>query len=225
LPTLRRCAYIGVSTQVVDHTTGTGANPMIRSLLAGAMALGQMICLAQAQAEIPPRVYDGHVVPVDENCAFDTPIAWRATYRPYISDALSGHMPSQLVVFTDVQNAHGFRVANLPSGDFNPTQLRGDFVIPLVAVIALGDVADKDMNSNAGNIGQRNGTFTQDPNLIRPDRRGRLPTYVKITGTIVKDSDGGPGLACASEIRGVFVLRPVPAAAPGLEGGDHDAND
>ena len=174
---------------------------MIRSLLAGAMALAGAVPLlaSSASAQVPPLVWDGVVIP-DSNCLSSGPVAWRATYRPYISDAVSGAgQPSQLVVFTDFQrNDYGLR---LPGG--NTSQFSGSGgAIRFFIGTELNDLSQGNTGNPTPNASYN---FSQSPAKVKANT-----AFVKITGTITVN--GGPGLACATTIRGVFVRRGQPTS-------------
>lgn len=174
---------------------------MIRSLLAGAMALAGAVPLlaSSASAQVPPLVWDGVVIP-DSNCISNGPVTWRATYRPYISDAVSGAgQPSQLVVFTNFQrDDYGLR---LPVGNTHQFNGSGGAIRFFV-----GSELNNTSQGNTGNpTPNASYNFTQSPTRVKA-----TTTFVKITGTITVN--GGPGLSCATTIRGVFVRRDQPAS-------------
>jgi hypothetical protein len=158
--------------------------------LAGAVAL----VAGGAQAQTAPLVWDGIVVPTNGTCSLDTPVSWRATYRPYIADTVNSSMPSQLVVYTNYQrNDYGLR-ANIATAQFKGSGSAGRYFIG-------SELINASTQSNTGGPGTANYNFTQSPANVKANT-----AYIKITGTIV-NPDSSPGLGCASAIIGVFVKR------------------
>jgi hypothetical protein len=174
---------------------------------AGAVALtiAGLAAAGSAQAQTAPQVWDGVIVPTQASqCSSDQPIFWYATYRPYISDAISGaNQPSQLVVFAKRNmNDRGYRLANTADGQFNggTNKTAAFFLIN----------ADADNITQATTGGGNTATINlTHANITAANYTAASTTWIKMTGTIKIGT--GAGLFCATNISGVFVRRP-PAA-------------
>ena len=179
-----------------------GGIPMRQLLCAAATALVGLAMSTQTQAAAPP-VWDGVIVPTSSaECVPSNPIFWSATYRPYISDAISGAgQPSQLVVFGRLNiNDIGYRLANTAAGQFNGGTDKTANVFFLNA---------DQMNTAGPTAGTSTATIhlTQTPTAITAaNYLSAATTWIKITGTV--KIGVGPGMFCATNIRGVFVRRP-----------------
>jgi hypothetical protein len=165
-------------------------------ILIGASMLVASLDVAAAQT-MTPQVWDGIVVPTNSaECSGSEPMGWPATYRPYISDDISGaSQPSQMVVFSDgFWKSVGLRLANTSAGQFSGnTDKTASFQFNN------SDVDDETKSSTGSST--RVVHFVQSPNKVTAATR-----YIKITGTVT--NSGGPGLFCASSIVAVFVRRP-----------------
>jgi hypothetical protein len=157
------------------------------------------------QAQAVPQVWDGVIVPTQASqCSSDQPVFWYATYRPYISDAISGvNQPSQLVVFARRNmNDRGYRLASTADGQFN-----GGMNKAATTFIINAD-ADNTTQATTGGGGTATINLTH-PTITAANYNAASMIWLKITGTIKIGT--GPGVFCATNINGVFVRR-SPAA-------------
>jgi hypothetical protein len=171
---------------------------MAEKLCLAGTALGLLIFSSPAQAA-PPALWDGVIVPLAGCVPTDQPIAWRATYRPFVSTEVSGvNQPSQLMIFSVSQQLNmGLRLKSTSDGQFHGRKTADLFIVT-------SEVTDKDTQFNTGG-GEPSFERTIDfRQLPAPRNLSANSNYIKITGTVT------PPLGCATEIRGVFVKRSQP---------------
>jgi len=162
---------------------------MIRSVIAGARALGAAACGAAlllagapARAQQPP-IWDGIIVPtafLDPSCASFAE-GWRASYRPKIK---ASDPRSSIVVWHE---RNTIRVEKETNGQFHGA---GESTV----------VAVQDFDNRVFTVTGQAFNLTQTPEVV-----GGNTVFVELTGPMA-------GIMCATAIRAAFVKRTDPPA-------------